>query len=434
MLSLEDADEEKYQPREKDLDAIGAALSATPEERIEPATGVESPLPTGTLGVGGVKSMLGGDIGLSVDPKLADDISSAGPTKPAKTDYASILAEKPLPSDLGDDAYKKAQQKDRDSYWDTIAFNAAHRAFAGDKPGPDIQAPPSTADDLLKRRALAQQKEDKDRALRLQLAKLMAPKEEKPGKTPEEIDKLKAEAEEQRALAKLHGGEFDRLGSKDGYNSGELERRIAADAERKSYHQQYLDALRRRDAARAAALKAKAAKAGGGRPLPTTALGELADFDVADREIDNLNKTFDKLKMGTGGAKASAKATDILGLQGTDAAEYNAAARRTMQIVGKILEGGKLAEGDERKYSKMLPQAGDSAAVRAQKVEGLRAALKAQKAAKLKEYGAGGYKTPEIERAPLKVRQKSTGITLDATPEELKEIEGDEDFEVLGGP
>jgi hypothetical protein len=55
-------------------------------------------------------------------------------------------------------------------------------------------------------------------------------------------------------------------------------------------------------------------------------------------------------------AKANRMATEALGLQDTDAAEYEAKAAPVRQGVGTILESGKLAAGDEAKYKNMLPR------------------------------------------------------------------------------
>jgi hypothetical protein len=111
------------------------------------------------------------------------------------------------------------------------------------------------------------------------------------------------------------------------------------------------------------------------RGVPASDAQDIADLPTALGQLDNLHGLFKKLNMGSSGSKASSALTGALGLQGTDAAEYTAAARATMQGVGKILEGGKLQAGDEIKYTKMLPQAGDSDAVVQQKMTTLKSLL-----------------------------------------------------------
>lgn len=106
-----------------------------------------------------------------------------------------------------------------------------------------------------------------------------------------------------------------------------------------------------------------------GHTLSPTAVTDLADAETAIKELGNLGKTFDELEMSGPMARASGVATEALGLSGTDAAKYQAAALRGMQGVGKIMEGGKLAAGDETKYRRMLPIAGDSPELKRQKIE-----------------------------------------------------------------
>jgi len=68
-----------------------------------------------------------------------------------------------------------------------------------------------------------------------------------------------------------------------------------------------------------------------------------------------------------------------------------------MQSVGKILEGGKLAAGDEVKYARMLPQAGDPPEQAQRKIQGLKTMLRDARSRREKELAAGGYKVPETE-------------------------------------
>lgn len=116
----------------------------------------------------------------------------------------------------------------------------------------------------------------------------------------------------------------------------------------------------------------KADKEAKGRPLPATTIERLSQLPVASNLVDEIVATFNRLKMGTFSGRMNEIATDVFGLRGTRAAEYGAAALRGMQAAGKILEGGKLAAGDELKYIRLLPRPGDSAAVVAQKSEGLK--------------------------------------------------------------
>ena len=89
--------------------------------------------------------------------------------------------------------------------------------------------------------------------------------------------------------------------------------------------------------------------------------------------------------------KAAGAVTDALNLQGTDAAEYRAAAQLAQQAAGKIVEGGKLAAGDELKYRKMMPQPGDSPEVVKQKAEGMKSFLRDLASRRARAFKESGY-------------------------------------------
>jgi hypothetical protein len=160
---------------------------------------------------------------------------------------------------------------------------------------------------------------------------------------------------------------------------------------------------REREARKAAEAKAKASalprtRAAGapkGKTLPTTTIEGLAELPTAEAQVDALVETFNRLNMGGAGAKMGSAATDMLGLQSTDSAEYNAAAKLAMQAAGKILEGGKLAAGDEVKYKAMLPRAGDPTNVVKQKADGMKAFLRDLATRRARGLKASGYNVPD---------------------------------------
>lgn len=168
---------------------------------------------------------------------------------------------------------------------------------------------------------------------------------------------------------------------------------------------------------------AKAQEKAEGRPLAPSALEEIADADVAKKQVAGLEKTFNELGMGSPSAKASAFVTNLLGLQFTDAAKFDAESRRVQQAAGKILEGGKLAAGDETKYRNMLLKPGDSPDVVAVKTAGMLDFLEDVKAGRIKVYRAGGYKVPAELDSPspgggkIRVRRKADGTTGSISPQ-----------------
>jgi hypothetical protein len=138
----------------------------------------------------------------------------------------------------------------------------------------------------------------------------------------------------------------------------------------------------------------------GGKLLPPTTLDAIADVDTAISQVDKLSKKFVEDGQAGISGKAGSIAREKLGRQSGKAAEYEGLASAVRQAVGKILEGGKLAAGDEVKYKAMLPLPGDSLEVLYQKASGLKALLGELRDNRLKAYKAGGYRVPVAAPAP----------------------------------
>lgn len=107
-----------------------------------------------------------------------------------------------------------------------------------------------------------------------------------------------------------------------------------------------------------------------GKTLPSSVVTDLADFTTAQKSITALGKSFGDLDIGSNTARVSNLLPDSVGRAlGTDVSKYNGDALLAMQNVGKIMEGGKLAQGDEQKYKSMLPKAGDNQQVAERKIQ-----------------------------------------------------------------
>lgn len=187
--------------------------------------------------------------------------------------------------------------------------------------------------------------------------------------------------------------------------------RLRADAEAK----------RRPPTARGGAAPRTAAPKG----LPASEVKEMADFDVATEQLDKLLTTFDSLDMGGVAGKVGGKATDWMGLQGTDSAAYLADARRTMQAVGTILEGGKLAAGDEVKYRRMLPEPGDPLELAKKKVEGLKQLLSSLRAKREQRFRASGFSDSAAQAPAGKVAVSNGSETLYIDPQDVPDAAKD---------
>lgn len=137
----------------------------------------------------------------------------------------------------------------------------------------------------------------------------------------------------------------------------------------------------------------------GGKMLPADQVAQLGDYETASKSVDELLKTHGEKGMSGAGARAanllpqSGPLSTPFGL-GSDTAEYNDKAKATAQVVGYILEGGKLSDADVPRYLKMLPGPGDPPERAAEKAANIHHLLQEKKAGRLKTFGAAGYRTP----------------------------------------
>ena len=159
-----------------------------------------------------------------------------------------------------------------------------------------------------------------------------------------------------------------------------------------------------------AAAKLKAVmqkKAGGGGAgtkvgttpkLATIPAGEASSIGQMDAAMSALNDLGAAFKAsgaeGIGGRIEAAMPWDSKSTQFED--QVLAAA----QAVGTILEGGKLAAGDEVKYRKMLPAAGDSRERAAAKISNVLRLLEQAKSTKIQGLGAAGYNVQGFQQQP----------------------------------
>jgi hypothetical protein len=153
---------------------------------------------------------------------------------------------------------------------------------------------------------------------------------------------------------------------------------------------------------RTQAEKARGGGAGGGKILPSTETAKVGDLDSAVRMVDQL--------MTTRSQKADKWHSGVSQyLPATDAAEYQDTARTAAQVVGYILEGGKLSDADVPRYVRMLPTAGDSDSRAQSKVQNIKRLLSLKRQGQLEAFGRAGYrvidlleqgKDPSAESAP----------------------------------
>ena len=141
----------------------------------------------------------------------------------------------------------------------------------------------------------------------------------------------------------------------------------------------------------------KAATAAEGKQLPATTAEALADLPTAVSQLDTLGKSFDTMGGGTVAARLSGMLPTSVGAAlGTDVSKYESDALLSMQAVGKIMEGGKLAQGDEDKYRRMLPGPRDNPETAKNKITQAKAFLQELVGNRVEFLRRSGYKVPSV--------------------------------------
>lgn len=185
-------------------------------------------------------------------------------------------------------------------------------------------------------------------------------------------------------------------------------------------------------AAKEKAAATKTAKDAEGQTVPAGEAASIGQSKAAIAALDVLEKQFRE----SGAAGVGGKVSALLPWD-TDPVKYEDDVLAAAQAVGTILEGGKLAAGDEVKYRKLFPKAGDSlerglnklANVKRlvgdltdAKVEALDAAGFNVKGFKPKQSKATPAAVPPPSEGKVRVRQKSTGKVKELDPEAAEKV------------
>lgn len=244
----------------------------------------------------------------------------------------------------------------------------------------------------------------------------------------------------------LAGATIDEQRERRKQDASQFAQRLGLDYEKLSLaQQQAMDAAAERER--------KAAKEEDGQTVPAGEAASIGQSRAALAALDVLESQFKaKGAAGVGGKAAALLPWD------TDPAKYEDDVLAAAQAVGTILEGGKLAAGDEVKYRKLFPKAGDSLERGQNKLDNVRRLVGSLTDAKVEALDAAGYKVegfrkkPESAQPPRKgaaaalpadasgqptldtpakvrVRQKSTGKVKDLTPEAAAKVLANPDFE-----
>lgn len=148
-------------------------------------------------------------------------------------------------------------------------------------------------------------------------------------------------------------------------------------------------------------LPASDATALGGANAAISSVDDAVSFADENQDImgpqSGIMGTFESVKR-FGGMDSSADRYDV----------FDANMDQRAQVVGKYLEGGKLAEGDVPRYRKMLPTRGDTPAVVRGKAESLKRLIAQRQAEEKRALGGAGYDVNSVATTPTP--SLSTGL------------------------
>lgn len=134
--------------------------------------------------------------------------------------------------------------------------------------------------------------------------------------------------------------------------------------------------------------EAKASTAG--THISANEAADLGEAGSALSAVDTIYRQFKDKAGGISGAVGSF-------IPGTDAIQYDNDDRRAAaQVIGRFLEGGKLAANDETKYMNLMPAAGDSDARAQNKKDNLKRLISERQKQRIAGLKSVGYNTGDL--------------------------------------
>lgn len=171
----------------------------------------------------------------------------------------------------------------------------------------------------------------------------------------------------------------------------------ATEAEKQRAFEGEQNAANRANALKIAGMRQDGAGAAKINPVPA---GEAADLGEATSALTAADKVFEQYKAKAGGISGAVGSF----IPGTEAIQYDNDDRRAAaQVIGRFLEGGKLAAGDEVKYMNLMPAAGDSEARAQNKIDNLKRLIGERQKERIAGLKAAGYKTGDLGTQPHRV-------------------------------
>lgn len=178
------------------------------------------------------------------------------------------------------------------------------------------------------------------------------------------------------------------------------------------------------EAIKASSDREKAAKEKAAKILPAT---EAASIGMANSATQALNDVSSLVKSNSDivgpikGRWSGLLGSMQMGEGGRRAASLNAEMKQRSQTIGKYLEGGKLAEGDIKRYIEQLPQLPDSPEVAEAKIQSLNRLIAQKQKGEYDAFAAAGYDTgnlPLIQNTPG-LRQNKGMVNKSSQPKSV---------------
>jgi hypothetical protein len=141
----------------------------------------------------------------------------------------------------------------------------------------------------------------------------------------------------------------------------------------------------------------KAATGTKGPQLPAGEAAKVGELDAAIGMLKDVGSAHEKLGAGSSFAQW---------IGGTKSAQYRDKIKVATQVIGNILEGGKLTDKDYDRYLGMMPAAGDFSATALNKIQSIADLLQKKRDGNVGAWGSAGYDTSRFPQSSAQKRDK----------------------------
>lgn len=141
----------------------------------------------------------------------------------------------------------------------------------------------------------------------------------------------------------------------------------------------------------------KGANGKNGPQLPAGEAGKVGELDAAIGMLRGVGEAHEKLGAGSSFAQW---------IGGTKSAQYRDQIKVATQVIGNILEGGKLTDKDYDRYLGMMPAAGDFSSTAMNKIKSIAVLLQQKRDHSLSALSSAGYDTSRFPQSSAQKRDK----------------------------